>query len=84
MPNRKLPLSSNPEWVALPSDPNTPFTPEQDAAFYSPNATRFLRDMVLAASRDVEFMRHLAPSQPQPYSSTPAPAVREKAVPNAS
>lgn len=60
MPIRKLPLSSNPEWVALPSDPRIPFTPEQEGAFFSPATPRILRDLVASALNDREFMARLA------------------------
>lgn len=66
MRSKQLPVSSRPEFVALPSDPTIPLTPEQDKALWGGDVNAMLRDITKSAMRDTAYIARLTQQPHQP------------------
>lgn len=60
-----LPVSARPDFVALPSDPNVPLTPEQTAALWGGDIEDALRMIIHGAMHDEAFLERYAKEHPE-------------------
>lgn len=61
MPSDILPVSARPDFIALPSDPCAPLTPEQSQALWGGDVDGLLRTIVRGAWADFLQQSHSTP-----------------------